>query len=80
MSEREPEQISFDDELRKYLLAVPFVPFDIMTTSGERIAITDNLQAAVNSSTVGVFLPKYGFHLIRKNQIVSVQVHEKASA
>jgi len=76
MSERQPEQISFDDELRKYVLAVPFVPFEIVTTSGDRYEITDNVQVAIGTTTIGVMLPKTGFQLIRKNQITALHVHE----
>jgi hypothetical protein len=78
MSEREPEQISFDGELRKLVRAVPFIPFDIMTASGDRYEITDNVQAAVGGATVGIFLPKTGWQLIRKNQITAIHVRETA--
>jgi hypothetical protein len=76
MSERQPEQISFDDELRKYVLAVPFVSFEIVTTSGDRYEITDNVQVAIGTTTIGAMLPKTGFQLIRKNQITALHVHE----
>ena len=79
MGEREPEQISFEEELRKYVLAVPFVPFDIITTSGDRYEITDNVQVAIGGSTVGVMLPRTGFQLIRKSQIVALHVRETAA-
>jgi hypothetical protein len=79
MSEREPQQISFDDELRKLVRASPFIPFVIVTASGDRYEITDSVQAAVGSSTVGVFLARTGWQLIRKNQITAIHVHETAA-
>lgn len=78
MGESELELIRFNKELRGYTLAMPFALLDLLTTIGERIAIFDNLQAVMSSSTVGAFPLRYGFHLIHKNQIVSVQVHEMA--
>jgi hypothetical protein len=76
MSEKQPEQISFDDELRKYVLASPFTPFEIVTTSGDHYEVTDNVQVAIGTTTVGVILPRTGFQLIRKNQITAIHVHE----
>jgi hypothetical protein len=76
--EKEPERISFDEELRKLARAVPFMPFEIVTTSGERYEITDSVEIAVGSSTVVVVLPKTGVQMIRKNQIVAVHTHEPA--
>lgn len=80
MSEdKKPEQIGFEEELRKYILATPFIPFDLVTTSGDRYEVTDNIQVAMGANSVGVFLPKRGFQLIRKNQIVAIHVHEPAA-
>ena len=73
---KQPEQISFDEELRKYVRADPFTPFDIYTTSGTTYEVTDSIQVAVNQSTVVVALPKTGVQLIRKNQIVAIHLHE----
>ena len=76
--EKGPERISFDDELRKAARAVPFVPFEIVTTSGERYEITDSVEVAVGYSTLVVVLPKTGVQMIRKNQIVAIHTHEPA--
>lgn len=76
--EKQPERISFDDELKKLARALPFIPFEILTTGGERYEITDNIEIAVGYSTVVVVLPKTGVQMIRKNQIVAVHSHEPA--
>jgi hypothetical protein len=76
--EKEPERINFDDELRKVARAVPFVPFEIVTTSGEKYEITDSVEIAIGHSTVVLVLPKTGVQMIRKNQIVAVHTHEPA--
>ena len=77
--EKAPERINFDEELRKAARAVPFVPFDIVTTSGEKYEITDSVEIAVGYSTAVVVLPKTGVQMIRKNQIVAVHTHEPAA-
>ena len=76
--EKEPEKIAFDDELRKAARAVPFVPFEIITSSGDRYEISDNIEIAVGHTTVVVVLPKTGVQMIRKNQIVAIHTHEPA--
>lgn len=74
--EKQPEQITFDDELRRYARADPFVPFDIITTSGMTYEITESLQVATVQNTVVVVLPRTGVTVIRKNQIVALHKHE----
>jgi F420-dependent methylenetetrahydromethanopterin dehydrogenase len=74
--EKEPEKISFDDELRRVARAVPFVPFEITTTSGQKYEITDSVEMAIGTSTVIVVLPKTGVQMIRKDQIVAVHTTE----
>jgi hypothetical protein len=76
MAERGPEQLEYEDELRRYAQAVPFVPFDIVTTSGERYEVREPLQLAMGHSAVVLVLPKTGIQVIRKNQITAVHVHE----
>ena len=77
MAEREPEQIDFLDELRRYARAIPFIPFDIVTTSGDRYEVHESLQIAVaGSDAVVLVLPKTGIQVVRKNQITALHVHE----
>ncbi|HTL28693.1 MAG TPA: hypothetical protein VL282_05725 [Tepidisphaeraceae bacterium] len=73
----EHEQLNFEGELRKYAEAVPFVPFDIVTASGDRYRVQERLQLAMGGSAVVLVLPRTGIQLIRKNQITAVHVHEK---
>ena len=72
----EHEQIDFEDELRRYYRADPFIPFDIVVTSGDRYEITQQEQLAFGGNTVVVVLPRTGIRFFRKNQIVAVHVHE----
>ena len=76
--EKEPEKIAFDEELKKAARAVPFVPFEIITSSGDRYDISDNIEIAVGYNTVALVLPKTGVQIIRKNQIVAIHTHESA--
>ena len=77
MSERFPEQINIDDEIRRYATADPFIPFDILTTSGDRYAIKRHLQVAVGATAIVILLP-VGTQIVRKNQIVAVHLHQPA--
>lgn len=72
----EHEQIDFEEELRRYWRREPFIPLDIVTTSGDRYHITDPGQIAFGSNTIIVALRSTGIQLVRKNQIVAVHVHE----
>ena len=76
MSERPPESIDFEDEMRRYLYREPFIPFEIIVTSGDHYRVTDPAQVAVAGNTVVTALPKSGTRFFRKNQIVAVHVDE----
>jgi hypothetical protein len=76
MAERDHENIDFEDELRRYWRKEPFIPFEIVTTSGDRYQINDPGQIAFGSNTIIVALRKTGIQLVRKNQIVAVHIHE----
>jgi hypothetical protein len=75
----EHEEINFEDELRRCLRADPFVPFNIVVTSGDRYEVTTDEQVALGGNTVVVVLPTTGIRFFRKNQIVAVHVHEPSS-
>jgi protein-L-isoaspartate O-methyltransferase len=79
MADREHEQLDFEDELRRYSRAEPFVPFDIVVTSGDRYEITHWEQLAFGGNMVVVVQPKSGIRFFRKNQIVAVHVHEPSA-
>ena len=72
----EHEQINFDDELRRYAEAVPFVPFDILTASGDKYEVQERIQFAMGPNAIVLVLPRTGIQLIRKNQITAIHVHE----
>jgi hypothetical protein len=76
MPEREPEQIDFLEELYRYHEARPFMPFDLMTTSGEKYEIREMAQFALGHSAVVLVLPKTGVQIIRTSQITALHVHE----
>jgi hypothetical protein len=76
MSERQPKQLDFEDELRRHARAIPFVPFEIVTASGDRYEVQESLQLAMGNSAVVLVLPKTGIQVVRKNQITAIHVHE----
>ena len=76
MPEREPEQINFADELRRCVSAIPFVPFDIVTTSGDLYEVHERLQAAMGADAIVLVLPKTGIQVVRKNQITALHLYE----
>ena len=76
MAERQPEQIDFDEELRRCYKAQPFHPFDVVTASGDRYRVEDPSQVAFGHSAIVVVLPRAGVQIVRKNQITAVHIHE----
>jgi hypothetical protein len=72
----EHEQIDFEEELRRYWRKDPFIPFDIVTTSGDRYHISDPGLIAFGSNVIIVALRSTGIQLVRKNQIAAIHVHE----
>jgi len=76
MSEDQPEQIDFLEELRRYHENRPFIPFDILTTSGERYQVQEPVQFALGHSAVVLVLPKTGVQIVRMSQITAMHVHE----
>ena len=76
MAEREPEQIDFEDELRRAYKAQPFWPFDLMTASGDRYEIRDPSEIAFGHTAIVLVLPRTGIQVVRKNQITAIHVHE----
>ncbi len=75
----EHEQINFDDELRRYALADPFVPSEIVVASGDRYEVKQPLQLALGGDMIAVLLPKTGLRFFRTYQVVAVHVRETAT-
>ena len=78
MAEQRDESLRFDEELAHLALAQPFIPFDIVTSSGERYEVTSPLELAVGENAVVVLLPKTGVQILRKTQITALHVREPA--
>jgi hypothetical protein len=76
MPEREPEQIDFEDELKRRYKAQPFHAFEIVTSSGERYDVEDPSRLAFGHTAVVLVLPKAGIQVIRKSQITAIHLHE----
>jgi hypothetical protein len=76
--ERKPERIEFEEELRKYGRAEPFVPFEIILTSGDRILVNNSDHLAFTGNSIILAEPRLGIRMFRKNQIVGFHVHEPA--
>ncbi len=70
------ENIDFLDELRRYYEARPFSAFDVLTTSGDRYAVSDPSQLAFGFDAIVLALPKTGIQIVRKNQITALHIHE----
>ena len=70
------ERIEFEDELRRYGRADPFMPFDIVVSSGDRYTITNSDHLAFTANTVVVAEPKTGIIFFRLGQIVAVEIRE----
>jgi hypothetical protein len=76
--ERQPERIEFEEELRRYGRAEPFVPFEIFLSSGDHILVTNSDHLAFTSNSIVLAEPRLGIRMYRKNQIIGFHVHEAA--
>ncbi len=80
MAEGDHERIELVEEIRRLSIAVPFVPFDIIVTSGDRAEVTQPGMVATVQSQIHVAKVKSNaFDIIRANQISAVRVHDVAS-
>ncbi len=76
--DRDPEELSLDQQIKDLLRADPFVDFTIILTSGDRVDVKDPFALAFGKSLLYSFPNQGGGLLIRKNQIVAVETHEPA--
>lgn len=74
----DPEQLDFDEELRRLATANPFVPFTVVTASGDRYDVPNSLWIAIGSDAVLVMRPRMGSATIRLYNIVALEAHESA--
>jgi hypothetical protein len=66
------ESIGLRDELTDAIRREPFVPFQIVMSSGDRYKILDSLSVALGRDVV-VILPRNGAHIsLRFNQVNSI--------
>jgi hypothetical protein len=79
MSERHSSSRSFADDVRRYLLAKPFVPFEIVVEGNERFQITDSFQVAIGENSLFAIMPGMGLTRIRRDRIVAVDVLEHSA-
>ncbi len=73
------EDINIVDEIKAALERRPFVPFAIVTTSGDRYEITGLHQVAVAKLVVIILPPDSTSIYLRTNQIVAVEVAAPAA-
>src|SRR5688572_19476270 len=67
----EHEEISIIEEIDRMHSADPFVPFEIMMTSGQRYEIGPG-DSLIGSSTIWLISHRRGKHLLRQNQISEI--------
>ncbi len=69
-----PEAISITDEIERALDRVPFQPFYIKLTSGDRYEVTRRTQAAIGGSVMVLLHRELPSIYIRMNQICAVEI------
>lgn len=72
----EQERIDFESELRRHGRADPFVPFEVVFTSGDRVLVKSSDYLAFAGNTL-VIIYKNGVRTYRKNQIVGFHVQDR---
>jgi hypothetical protein len=72
----ESEAMDFEDELRRLWKADPFIPFEIVVTSGDRYQIGESLHLVISRNMITVMSPGGGTRFFRKNQLVAVHVKD----
>jgi len=71
-----PEQILFDQELRRYGRAVPFLPFAIVTIGGMTYSVTASIEIGLSPDAVVLVPPGTGMQVIRRAHITAIHVRE----
>jgi hypothetical protein len=66
------EELNFEDELNVLVNRVPFLPFEIVVSSGDRFKIADDTVVALGTNTVTLYLRGVGTIVLRKNQLVAL--------
>jgi hypothetical protein len=66
------EDIKFDEVLDQRVNSIPFEPFALSVTSGERFEINNQVQVAIGKNTVTLYHARSGFTTLRKSQLVAL--------
>ena len=73
------EEFRFEQEVEKLLRQEPFVPFQVILTSGDRFDVTSPFSLAFRGNAVVVFPPVQAHIFFRKNQLVGTEVTQPAA-
>ena len=73
------EAMNFEDELDRAVNADPFIPFTIVTASGDRYDVPTSNWIAFGGDVVVVLRPKIGSARIRSYNIVAIELHDAAA-
>ena len=74
------EQVSFEDEVQKLIHADPFIPFSLILSSGDRFDVTDTGFFVFGDSAFILVQRKSGMAILRKSQVIGVEMHPNARA
>jgi|HubBroStandDraft_3_1064219.scaffolds.fasta_scaffold1062787_2 hypothetical protein len=66
------EEVKFEEVLDQRVNSIPFEPFAVSLTSGERFEINNQTQVAIGKSTVTLYYARSGFTTLRKSQLVAI--------
>jgi hypothetical protein len=66
------EEVKFEEVLDQRVNSIPFEPFALSVTSGERFEINNQAQVAIGKSTVTLYHARSGFTMLRKSQLVAI--------
>ena len=66
----------FTQEIIRLYQRKPFVPFEIVLKTGQRLPVVDPSRMAMNEKTVVVIPPNSTHEWFHKEQIASVEVQE----
>lgn len=72
----DPEPIEFEDELERVIRAEPFVPFTLVTASGDRYIVSFSNWIYSGRDVVVVLRPNIGFVKIRSYNIVAIEMYD----
>ena len=72
--EKNDDELSFEDELKRLAKADPFEPFQIKLTSGDAILVRTDDYIEIGANVISVIGQGAGQWVVRKNQVVATYV------